>query len=80
MNPICIIKGRVPSFLIAGPANFSVRKKERQNAIREKNTQDWRRVQGLLEFEAPLRGSGESLPSFKQGLNLKSMLRSIDWR
>lgn len=49
MNQGYAIEGRVPSVLIAGPANFPVRKKEKQNAARDKNMQDWQRIQGLLD-------------------------------
>ncbi len=48
MNQSYAIEGRVPSILIAGPANFPVRKKEKQNAARKKNAEDRQRIQGLL--------------------------------
>jgi len=34
--------------LIAGPANFPVRKKERQNAASDRNLQEWNDIQGIL--------------------------------
>lgn len=43
------IESRVPSVIIAGPANFPVRKEEKQNAAREKNNQEWQHIQGLLD-------------------------------
>ena len=43
------IAARVPSVLIAGPANFPVRKKEKQNAAADKNMMEWRYIQGLLD-------------------------------
>lgn len=43
------IDARVPSVLIAGPSNFPVRKKEKQNAARERNRAEYNEVQGLLE-------------------------------
>ena len=43
------IDARVPSVLIAGPANFPVRKEEKQNAARDKNMEDWQHIQGLLD-------------------------------
>lgn len=49
MNQSFSIEGRVPSVLIAGPANFPVRKKEKQNAARDKNMKDWQHIQGLLD-------------------------------
>lgn len=43
------ILGRVPSVMIAGPSNFPVRKKEKQNAAMDSNMQEWRDIQGLLD-------------------------------
>ena len=49
MNEGYSIAARVPSVLIAGPANFPVRKKEKQNAARDKNMFEWQYTQGLLD-------------------------------
>ena len=49
MNNSYAIESRVPSVLIAGPANFPVRKKEKQNAARDKNNQERQHIQGLLD-------------------------------
>ena len=49
MNEGYAIAGRVPSVLIAGPANFPVRKKEKQNAASDKNMAEWKHIQGLLD-------------------------------
>lgn len=38
-----------PSVMIAGPANFPVRKKEKQNARAEKLMNEWNEIQGLLD-------------------------------
>lgn len=43
------IDGRVPSILIAGASNFPVRKKEKQNAARDTNMEEYQRIQGLLD-------------------------------
>ena len=43
------IDARVPSVLIAGGSNFPTRKKEKQNAARDKNYKEWKDIQGLLE-------------------------------
>ena len=43
------IDARVPSILIAGGSNFPVRKKEKQNAARDSNMQEWQYIQGLLD-------------------------------
>ncbi|MBD5402226.1 DUF3560 domain-containing protein [bacterium] len=49
MNKGYAIDARVPSVLIAGPANFPVRQKEKQNAARDRNLQEHREIQGLLD-------------------------------
>ena len=49
MNEGYTIAARVPSVLIAGPANFPVRKKEKQNAASDKNMFEWQYIQGLLD-------------------------------
>ena len=43
------ISARVPSVLIAGPANFPVRKKEKQNRAADANLEEWRNIQGILD-------------------------------
>lgn len=43
------ISARVPSVMIAGPANFPVRKKEKQNRAADANLEEWRAIQGLLD-------------------------------
>ena len=49
MNHHNEIMARVPSVMIAGPSNFPVRKKEKQNAAMDSNMQEWRDIQGLLD-------------------------------
>lgn len=55
MNESFSIESRCPSVMIAGPANFPVRKKEKQNAARDRNYQEWQGIQGLLD---KIRGVG----------------------
>ena len=43
------IQTRCPSILVAGRANFPVRKKEKQNAASDRNMEEYRRIQGLLD-------------------------------
>jgi len=43
------IDARVPSIMIAGGSNFPTRKKEKQNAARDKNMEEWTKIQGLLD-------------------------------
>ncbi len=49
MNSSFSIEARVPSILIAGGSNFPVRKKEKQNAARDRNMEEWNDIQGLLD-------------------------------
>ncbi|MCE4768750.1 antirestriction protein ArdA, partial [Clostridioides difficile] len=48
MNKGYEIAARVPSIMIAGPANFPVRQKEKQNAAADKNMQEFSEIQELL--------------------------------
>lgn len=43
------IDARVPSLLITGGGNFPVRKKEKQNAARDRNMQEYQEIEKLLE-------------------------------
>lgn len=49
MNNSFAIESRVPSILITGGGNFPVRKKEKQNAARDKNMEEWQDIRGLLD-------------------------------
>lgn len=49
MNARYEIEARVPSILITGGGNFPVSRKEKQNAAREKNWNEWQEIQGLLD-------------------------------
>ena len=49
------IDARVPSILVAGGSNFPTRKKEKQNAARDRNMEEWREIQQLLD---KIRGVG----------------------
>ena len=49
MNESNAIDARVSSILITGGSNFPVRKKEKQNAARDRNMAEWRNIQGLLD-------------------------------
>ena len=42
------IETRCPSVLIAGPANFPIHKKEKQNKARAKNWEEYKKISGLL--------------------------------
>lgn len=49
MNASYSIEARCPSILISGGGNFPVRKKERQNAARDRNLEERNYIQGLLD-------------------------------
>ena len=49
MNASYSIEARCPSILISGGGNFPVRKKEKQNAARDLNLEEWNYIQGLLD-------------------------------
>ena len=49
MNASYSIEARCPSILISGGGDFPVRKKERQNAARDRNLEEWNYIQGLLD-------------------------------
>lgn len=49
MNASYSIEARCPSILISGGGNFPVRKKENQNAARDRNLEEWNYIQGLLD-------------------------------
>ena len=49
MNHGFAIDARVPSVMIAGPANFPVRQKEKQVQASRANIEEWRHIQGLLD-------------------------------
>lgn len=43
------IDSRVPSILISGAGNFPTRKKEKQNAARDRNMQEYNEIQGIID-------------------------------
>lgn len=49
MNASYSIEARCPSILISGGGNFPVRKKEKQNAARDRNLEECNYIQGLLD-------------------------------
>ena len=44
LNASYAIEARVPSILITGGSNFPVRQKEKQNAARDRNMEEWREI------------------------------------
>lgn len=49
------ITASCPSVMIAGPANFPVKKKQRQNAAADRNMEEYREIQKILD---KIRGTG----------------------
>lgn len=49
MNDRFSIEARCPSIMITGGANFPTRKKEKQNAARDRNYQEWQEIKCLLD-------------------------------
>lgn len=59
MNKASRIGCMCPSVMISGPANFPVRKKEKQNAAADRNLAEFSEIQGILKkIEKILYGSG----------------------
>ena len=81
MNESYAIEGRVPSIMIAGPANFPTQKKEKQNYARARNLARWNVVQGYLD---KIRGTGtggisaddsDAIPKLEQELARREKLQ-----
>lgn len=49
MNKGYAIEAHVPSILVAGGSNFPTKQKEKQNAARSKNYEEFKQMQGLLD-------------------------------
>ena len=87
LNESHVIDGRVPSILIAGGGNFPVRKKEKQNAARDRNMQEWQDVQGILNKIRSTGMGGISMDDPQAAAKLEAWLspprrppRPLQWR
>ena len=78
MNKGYEIDARVPSILIAGGSNFPVRKKEKQNAARDRNMEEWRDIQGLLDKIRSTGMGGISADDPQAVKKLESKLASLE--
>ena len=78
MNNGFVIDARVPSVLIAGPANFPTRKKEKQNAARDRNMEEWKKIQGLLDRIKSTGTGGISADDPDAVGKLKEKLESLE--
>lgn len=71
-----------PSVLIAGPSNFPVKKKERQNAAADRNMQEWNEIQGYIQkLKNILRGKEAIMSDDEDALVLlEEKLSSLEAR
>lgn len=72
------IEARVPSVMIAGGANFPTRQKEKQNAAREKNYEEWKRIQGILDKIRRTGNGGISADDPNAIQKLKNRLKELE--
>ena len=63
MNNDSAIGTRCPSVMIAGPANFPVKKKEKQVAAWDRNREEWNQIQGILDKIDNIRYGKEQIKS-----------------
>lgn len=63
MNNDSAIGTRCPSVMIAGPANFPVKKKEKQVAAWDRNREEWNQIQGILSKIDNIRYGKEQIKS-----------------
>lgn len=78
MNSGYAIDARVPSVMIVGPANFPVRQKEKQNAARDRNMQEWREIQELLNKIRSVGTGGISADDPDAVEKLKKKLENLE--
>ena len=71
------IQTRCPSILVAGRANFPVRKKEKQNAASNRNMEEYRRIRGLLE---KIRSTGMGGVSSDDGSAIARLRANLESR
>ena len=72
------IDSRVPSVLVAGLSNFPVRKKEKQNAARQRNMEEYRDIQGILDKIRGAGTGGVSADAPDAVAKLKAKLESLE--
>lgn len=71
------IQTRCPSILVAGCANFPVRKKQKQNAASDRNMAEYRRICGLLD---KIRSTGMGGVSSDDGNALAKLRTNLERR
>lgn len=72
------IDSRVPSIMIAGGSNFPVAKKEKQNAARDKNMEEYNQIQELLEKMRSVGSGGISADDPNAVEKLKEKLTRLE--
>ena len=72
------IDARCPSILVSGGGNFPVRKKEKQNAARERNLEDYRRVEAILDQMRSVGRGGISSDDPQAIEKLKAKLEALE--
>ncbi len=78
MNASYSIDARCPSILISGGGNFPVRKKEKQNAARDRNAEEWHYIQGLLDKIRSVGTGGISSDDPQAVEKLEAKLASLE--
>ena len=78
LNDHYAIEARVPSILVAGGSNFPVRKKEKQNAARDRNMQEWQAVQGILDKIRSTGMGGISMDDPQAAAKLEAKLVKLE--
>ena len=77
MNESFEIDARMPSILISGGGNFDVGKKQKQNAARDKNMEEWRSIQELLHKIRATGTGGISADDERAVEKLEAKLKSL---
>ena len=78
MNARFSIDARCPSILISGGSNFPVRKKEKQNAARDRNMEEWHHIQGLLDKIRSVGTTGISSDDPQALVKLEAKLAKLE--
>jgi len=77
LNNRNVIDTRVPSMMISGGGNFPVRKKEKQNAARDKNMGEYTEIAGLLDKIQSIGTGGISADDRNAAEKLEAKLDSL---
>ena len=71
------IDARVPSVMIAGPSNFPVRKKEKQNAAQDRNMGEYTEIAGILDKIRSIGTGGISADDKNAAEKLEAKLEGL---